>query len=509
MSTRIVPHTDWVLTARQCREMDAETINSFGIDGFTLMEIAGTHTGRHLVDRTEPGHSGLIFCGKGNNAGDALVAARYLLQQGRKISVVFLSGTGDLSEDTAKNLSLLKTVSESDDTAAPLSIVERWEDFGADIRSFDFIVDGMLGTGLDSELRKNYLEATGLINRAGSPVFAIDIPTGLHADSGEVLGDAVRADETFTYGAVKQGFYLNEGPARTGSITYCELPFPNFVKKKVNTFLISRKWARADAPGPARHKYEAGVLYVIAGSEGLTGAALMSTLSAWYGGLGAVIWICPRGLLPRVESRNPQIIKRPVGEEDDLHFRESHAGAVRDILAEKEGKAVLGPGLGREEATADFVGELASTDHLELLVDADALRALAKKGTAKPGNAEWILTPHPGELGDLLGEPAGRADERLKKVHRYCETNGITVLSKGDPSIVGTPEGYCYITNYDTRVFSRAGFGDVLAGKIAAYWTRGHSAPLSCALAMLEGKERIDRLTRESRTDHPEPPDLI
>lgn len=509
MSIQTVPHSDWVLTAKQCRQMDAETINRFGIEGFTLMEIAGGQTGRHLAERTSRGDAGLVFCGKGNNAGDALVASRYLIQHGREMTVVFLSGTGDLSEDAARNLQLLTDVSESDETAAPLNIIGDWKNFTGVPPGVDFIVDGMLGTGLDSELRKNYLEAAGMINRSGLPVYAVDIPTGLHADTGEILGEAVRADETFTYGALKQGFYFNEGPGRCGEITFCELPFPNYLKKGVDTFLIRRSWAKERPRRPARHKYEAGVVYVVAGSEGLSGAALMSAASAWKAGPGAVIWVCPRGLLARAEGRNPQIIKRPVGEPDDLFFKSEHLDLVRGILGEKEGKVLLGPGLGRHEETAGFVSQLAATDGLDLLIDADALRALASGDVRKPAGTRWILTPHPGELGDLLDDRAGEDHRRLERVRSYCGENGITMLSKGYPSIVGTPEGNCYITDYDTRVFSRAGFGDVLAGKIAARWALGYDERMSCALAMLEGRERAEELTGGPSPHIPEPHDLI
>ncbi|MDZ7772267.1 MAG: NAD(P)H-hydrate dehydratase [Balneolaceae bacterium] len=519
MSTRIVPHPEWILTAEQGRNLDRQTIERFGIDGFTLMEMAGTHTARRLLDCTVPGDSGLLFCGKGNNAGDALVAARWLLQLGRPLTVLFVSGTGDLSPSAAKNLELLRKVSEEDNDAAELLIIDGWEEAwenywsraAAPPADFDFIVDGMLGTGLDSELRAPYPEAVTLANEAGLPVFAVDIPTGLHADRGVPLGGAVRADETLTYGTRKPGLYLGEGPEHAGRITFCELPFPNYMKKEqgVNTFLIDRGWVGEPGREPARHKYEKGVVYVLGGSEGLTGAALMSAQSAWGAGAGAVIWIAPRGLLSRVEGRHPQIITRPVGEAGDLRYTAAHAREALAIMNEKHGTALLGPGLGRADETQEFVEKVAGTYSGELVIDADGLRALAAAGLTPPGQASWILTPHPGELGDLLGKAPDGDYERLQRVRAWAADHGVTLLSKGYPSIVGTSDGNAYITGYDTRVFSRAGFGDVLSGKIAALCALGHQPLQSCCLAMLDGIERVAELNASGGRHIPEPLDLI
>ncbi|MDX1617812.1 MAG: NAD(P)H-hydrate epimerase, partial [Balneolaceae bacterium] len=389
-------HPFYICTAEQCRQMDTETIDSFGIDGFTLMEIAGSTTARHLQGDLPRGSHGLYLCGKGNNAGDALVVARYLSQHGFRATLVFLSGTDDLSSDTSHNLSLLEKIDSNSDYASRIEFLESWKQFddtGASAAGFDFIVDGMLGTGLSSDLRGDYVEAAKWANRSALPIYSIDIPTGLHSDSGHIMGIAIRATKTFTYGARKQGFYLDSGFECTGSIIYCDLPFPNYLKNS-NTFLLDESWVEETARTPARHKYEAGVLYVVAGSEGLTGAALLAAQSAWAEGIGAVIVVCPRGILPVFEHNAPQIIKKPVGDRDDFAFGIGHLDEVLAAVDERPGDVLFGPGIGRADSTLDFATGFFTEFEGNLLIDADGLWSLAQKASwEKPENGEWIITP--------------------------------------------------------------------------------------------------------------------
>lgn len=509
MNTLTAPHPFYLSTAAQSRRIDTDTIQKFGIDGYTLMEVAGSSAAKHLLNTIEAGARGLYFCGKGNNAGDALVIARYLVQYGIAATLVFISGTDNLSRDAAKNLSLLLKISDNDPGAAPVTLVENWSDFSQHLPA-DFIIDGMLGTGLTSDLRSDYASAAGWINRSKLPVYAVDIPTGLHADSGKVLGTAVQATETITFGMQKLGFYLSEGFSHTGSVIFCELPFPNYLKSECHTYLLDDSWVKPAPRQPARHKYETGVLYLIAGSEGLTGAAILAARSAWAEGLGAVVLICPRGILGTFEHSLPQIIKKPVGTREDFFFKPEHSEEALHIIREKPGKLLLGPGLGRNTDTVQFVESLANSFRGDMLIDADGLWCLAQlRDWNKPREAEWILTPHPGELSSLTGKSGADGETRLHHTREYARKNDITLLSKGFPSIVGTRQGKCYLTRYDTRKFARAGFGDVLAGKIAAYWLLGNDAAASCALGLLNGNKRIDLLIRGNPNHVAEPKDLI
>ncbi len=387
-------------------------------------------------------------------------------------------------------------------------MLESWEAFNGS-HDFDFIVDGMLGTGLDSDLRGDYTDAVAWANSTDLPVYAIDIPTGLHADTGQVMGDVIEANKTFSFGARKQGFYLDEGYRCTGQVVYCELSFPNYVKE-CNTFLLDRSWIPQPDPPPARHKYDAGVLYIIAGSEGLTGAAIMAARSAWAEGIGAVIIVCPRGILSVFENTLPQIIKLPVGLPSDTSFKKEHLDSILQAIEDRPGHVLFGPGIGRAESTLEFATHLFREFEGNLLIDADALWCLAQQEEwPKPVSSSWMITPHPGELSRLLSTDSFSGGyERLENVRRISSAKNITIVSKGFPSIIGTPGGACFLTGYDTRVFARAGFGDVLAGKIGAYWSQEHPAAKSAALGLLNGYEKVQSVTASSRI-FPEPNDLI
>src|SRR5699024_3610773 len=335
------PISHYLLTAEQSREVDRRTIEETGIPGFTLMEVAGSSAAESILTKEGNLSHGLYLCGKGNNAGDALVVARYLCEHETAATVVFLSGTDNLSADAQKNRQLLHEFAGNQ-----LQEVNSWDSFDRSA-SYDFIVDGMLGTGLNSDLRGDYHQAVQWANEQSTPVFAMDIPTGLHSDSGQVMGTAIRAARTFAFGGRKLGLYLQDGPGHTNTVSYCQLPFPNKFKADCGTYLLDESWIEPEAQKPGRHKYDSGVLYIIAGSEGLTGAAIMAARSAWAEGLGAVILICPRGLLSVYEHSLPTIIKKPVGNSADLYFTEKHLREVQNIIGQKEGSLLFGPGLGR------------------------------------------------------------------------------------------------------------------------------------------------------------------
>jgi NAD(P)H-hydrate epimerase len=498
------PYSHYLLNAELSREIDRQTIEEMNIDSFTLMEVAGSSAAKILLNEETNLTHGVYLLGKGNNAGDALVVARYFLQNDISGTLVFISGTDDLSDDAGKNFELIKAF----DSNNQITVCESWDDFKSAL-DFYFIIDGMLGTGLSSNVRGDYSKAVEWANDQQVPVFSMDIPTGLHSDSGQIMGCAITADRTFGFGSRKQGFYLNEGPSLTGTVDYCELPFPNKYKSPCTNFLLDDDWISIDPPKPGKHKYDSGILYIVAGSEGLTGAAMMAAQSAWAEGLGAVILICPRGILNVYEQNLPSIIKKPVGSRDDYFFSKTHVGSVLEIIREKEGKVLLGPGLGRDESTVEFVGAFLSKNSSDTVIDADGLWCLAQRSEwKKPEQSNWILTPHPGELSQLTNQEISSDEQRLNIIHQFAEEHKLTVLSKGMPGIVGTPSGKCYLTNYNTRYFARAGTGDVLAGKIGAFSALGHSPDISCAMGLLRGKQKLNNHLQNTE-GLPEPKDFI
>ncbi len=503
----IIPPHYIINTTEESKALDAKTSDEFGIDTFSLMEVAGYSAAKIILDETTSGGKGLFICGKGNNGGDALVAARYLVQNEYEATILFVSGSDELSPLAQKNYELLQKIVQNDEDAV-ITIINDWKNFES-AQKFDFIVDGLLGTGLNSELRGDILQAVQWVNNQQAPCFAMDISTGLHADSGKIMGEAIRVSRTCSFGILKQGFYLSDGFKCRGEVHFCELPFPNYLKS-CDTFLIDEEWLPQMNRELPDHKYDAGVVYIIGGSEGLTGAAIMAARSAWAEGVGAVIVVCPHGLLPAFEKNLPEVIKKPAGNRDDHYFKKEHLQEVISVVQEKEGVILIGPGLGREESTVQFANDFLEKTESDCVVDADALWALAQQDDWQHNkNLSHILTPHPGELKTLLGEAVGDDLNRLKKVRETAAAKSVTLMSKGFPAIVGTEKGEIYLSAYDSRKFSRAGFGDVLAGKIAAFKALGCDAEEACIRGLISGEKKMEQLNRQKPDYVPEPNDVM
>lgn len=499
------PYSHQISTGEQCRLADSQTIGKLGIDGFTLMETAGLQAAKLIGDKTAPSSTGLFVCGKGNNAGDALVVARYLaIHHNHICHIYFPAGYKKLSQDTEKNLNLIQKL-----TSEGLALHIHDSDKGDKVKELNihYAVDGLLGTGLNSNLRAPFKGAVNFINSLNCPVYSLDIPTGLHTDTGQTMPEAVQADYTLSFGSLKIGFYLHEGPASCGEIHHFGLAFPGKYRNSIASLIT----ADLDSVIPkihrsADHKYSDRVLYIIAGSEGLTGAAIMSARSGWNAGAGAVILITPRGLLDIYEKTLPGIIKAPVGQENDTLFLEEHSETVLEILNQKNGVMLIGPGLGRKKSTNVFSKNILSAYKHSAVIDADALHVIPESEI--PANADWILTPHPGEAKALSQKSFKNDFQRIQWATDYAQEKSLTVLAKGNPTFTGTPDGKNYLTGYNSRLFARAGFGDVLAGKIAGYLAISGDKNLSIIRALLDGYMKAEKLSMKSEAPL-EPNDLL
>jgi len=449
-------------TREQSRDLDRYTIEEFGIDSITLMEIAGKKAAGVIHEKTVSGSSGIFVCGKGNNTGDALVAARYLSENaGHSVTLLLTAGSDNFSEDAQKNFGLLKKLSQHGS-----DITFRADSDAIDWQAFDYAVDGLIGTGLTSELRQPMAGVVDKLNSTGLLTFSMDIPTGLNCDTGEILGTCVQADHTITFGTNKVGFYLADGPSVTGDITLAELPFPEYLREHKAVLIHPSLRDEFDNKKLSySHKYDKGTVHIIAGSEGMTGAAIMAAGSAWNAGAGAVILYAPKGLLPVYEQVLPEIIKVPLGETKDIHFKTEHAEIISKKIADKPGVILIGPGLGLNDDTQSCVLKLLETVDQPVILDADGLSKW--KACSHLDTSKWLLTPHPGELQKYFDISISSASDRLIEIEKISQNQNVRILSKGYPTILSTPGSGTYVTSYDTRIFARAGFGDVLAGTIA------------------------------------------
>lgn len=426
------------------------------------MEIAGLKASEIICQHTRENSHGLYLCGKGNNAGDAFVIARYCSEMaGHSITILLAAGDDDLSSDAEKNLTLLKKLTDHNKS---IQITDK-----TSVRLYekaDYIIDGMIGTGLSSDVREPFLSIIKKANAADKTVFALDIPTGLHCDSGKVLGECIKANHTITFGTNKIGFYLGEGPSLTGVVHLAELPFPEHLRKHSATLInpelgdeLSHSLTKAE------HKYQKGIVHVIAGSGGMTGAAIMSAKSAWQAGAGAVILYTPGGLREVYEQTLPEIIKFPVGPKDRLSFNSDDVESILENINSKPGTVLMGPGLGRSDEIDEFTVKILERIKHPVVLDADGL---AKWNSINiKDRSDLIITPHIGELKKSIGLEFKNDYDRLQKLRQEADKHNTTIVSKGYPTIVASGGHGTFITGYDTRIFAKAGFGDVLAGTIA------------------------------------------
>jgi len=515
-------------TADQSRETDRLTIESLGIPGDTLMEIAGNRSADVISSDFPTGSTVLFVCGKGNNAGDALVAARLLLNDGYQVIIYPVMGTDGLSVDAERNRKRLLHIAGEMGTEIPFW--DRWKN----PQPADVIVDGIFGTGLKSAVRQPVSDVITRINESGKPVYALDIPSGLNCDTGDVQGIAVNAVKTLQFGLRKLGCYLGDGPSQSGDRLLLPLPFPDIYMQDITVRLLDEAGDPKQLLKPARpagiepstetfgthsagshirqlHKYNNGVVHVIGGSPGLTGAPLYAARAAWSAGMGAVTLIHPAKWLHTMDVQAPELIKKPIGSDTRSHFTENDADEVLSLISEKKGIVVLGPGIGREDQTMAFVRKVIRESEGPLIIDADGLHAIhGHNQTIKKRQhpSQVILTPHSGELSHLTGKAIKSDSVRYHEIVALARSLGCTIIGKGNPVIVHSAlENQTLFTGYDTSLFARAGFGDILAGYVAAFFSRTGDAAGSSENGLLFGYEKLIKSVSGGNA-FPEPSDL-
>jgi ADP-dependent NAD(P)H-hydrate dehydratase / NAD(P)H-hydrate epimerase len=494
-----IPETNRLFTVSQSREADRVTIEDFGIDGFTLMEQAAAGAADIIRKETGTNKSGLYICGKGNNGGDALAAARYLTERaGHTADIWFCMGSEHLSPDTSKNLSLLNKLREH---GSAIRIHEKNPFSSGERFKYDYIVDGIFGSGLTDDVREPVTGVIQQINDAGLPIYSMDIPSGLNADTGRVQGICVKSMLTITFGTMKAGFYLNNASNYTGDVQLVLLPFPEYLLE-FDSVLINHKLESTfpEIERKAEHKYDDGVVHIIAGSKGLTGAAIMAAKSAWKSGAGAVILYTTENLLPIYEKNLPQIIKKIIGSPSDEQFMPEHASEIVSFIHQKPGVLLAGPGMGTDESGQKMLCEVLNQLTGHIILDADALSGfdtLKKLPAGKRKN--WILTPHIGEAARYLGMQMDKNNDfdRLNEAKVFSEKFECSIVLKGNPTFLIHYGGKNYITGYDTSPFTRAGFGDVLSGTIASNIGITGSCPLSVVRALLTGQNKYHQLAED------------
>lgn len=442
--------------------IDRWAVEERGVPALELMEAAGGAVARAVGELAGPGPIRVI-CGKGNNGGDGLVAARLLRGSGYDVEVLLLWPAGELTGDAKSNLERLGNgVRELSDGEAPAALTGS----GA-------LVDAIFGTGFDGAPREPAAAAIEAANAAGAPIVACDVASGVDASSGEVEGVAIDADLTISFHAAKVGHRVAPGKWRTGRLEVVPIGIPPDPPGEPAAGVIGTgALALPPRRGEQSTKFSSGEVLVVGGSRGLTGAVCMASLAAIRAGAGYATAAAPDSLEPILEVKLTEVMTMGLASRDG-GLDAAAADAVLE-RAERAACVVLGPGLGRAEHSAKLARELAPRIAAPLLIDADGLNALGTElAILTRRDSPTILTPHAGELGRLLGCPSEAiAEKRLRCARRASQGSGSVVVLKGDDTLVVDGDRVA-VNAHGSPALATAGTGDVLSGAIAALIARG------------------------------------
>jgi len=477
-----------VLNARQMREADRRTIEEIGIPSIVLMENAG----RQVVAAIEAMHADLledsvaVLCGHGNNGGDGFVVARTLAQRGVDVSVFLVGRVADVRGDARANLDILGrlgfTVVEIADSSA-------WELHVSEIRDCALIIDAMFGTGLNAPLSGLLETVVADVNGSGIPVVAIDLPSGLSADTPEPIGPFVEAGMTVTLGAPKLCLVLPPGESRAGDIVIADIGIPSDVFEQLDApriELLTRGAMRAlvSPRAPDSHKGDYGRVTIVAGSRGKTGAAHLAAIGALRSGAGLVTVAVPDDSQQTLAAMAPEymteVLAQTMGDGISVAMVDRVLDLARDVLA-------IGPGLGQAADTQAFIRELVDRATMPLVVDADGLNAFVGDPDKLSGRDERdvIITPHPGEMARLVGMSTDEVQaNRLDVARNFAIAHHVYVVLKGHRTLIATPDEKVFINPTGNPGMATGGTGDVLTGMIAAWLAQLLDAEAACKLAV-------------------------
>lgn len=465
-----------VLSSAAMRGADEETIGTLGLPGAVLMENAAMRAVEFILSRCEKAKKIAIVAGPGNNGGDGLVMARLLAGADRKVSLWSSVSQGSYRGDAAINERFLKKIGFP---VERISTMQELPLFRQALADAELIVDALLGTGLDREVQGLPAALITAINEAGRPVLAVDIPSGVSADSGAIMGLAVQASWTVTFAFPKQGLLLPPGASLAGEVLIGDIGIPSFLAAKSSVNLVTSRYVCEVLPRRSLHghKGDAGRVLIVAGGPGMTGAALLTAEAALRGGAGLVYLAAPASLCPLLAGVTREVIS--------LALPEVRPGlldmAAAEVIAEKAAKCdavALGPGLLPHKPVPKLLERLILLLQQPLVLDAGALTAL-KECLPFPAcqKAIPVLTPHPGEMSLLTGLPPEKVQAaRLTTAGEAARSWQAVVLLKGANSIIATPSGDTFINPTGGPVLSTAGSGDVLTGLVVSFLAQGLDA---------------------------------
>ncbi|HYA32095.1 MAG TPA: NAD(P)H-hydrate dehydratase [Thermodesulfovibrionales bacterium] len=488
-----------VVTAKEMQEIDRKTIRTIGVPGSVLMERAGTAVAAR-VNELFGRKKTIVLAGGGNNGGDGIVAARELLNLGWNVWILFLAREDGLSPDCLAQLRIAKQM------GVPFEFrnkIETKDVHGA------VVVDALFGTGLSRNVEGAAAKVITFLNRSGTPVISVDVPSGISSDSGQIMGVAVRAAFTVTFGLPKRGHLLYPGADHTGKLFVEKIGFPEklLASEALNVELMERGMLSHLVPERPRysHKSDYGHVLVVAGSKGKTGAAFMTAKACMRAGAGLVTLGVPESLIDLFQGRVTEEMTLTLPDAGDGTLSAKAADTILGFTSKRADVLCIGPGIGVSDEMKKVISSVIVSSRTPMVIDADGInslceistRGLGTKDMLKKALAPILLTPHPGEMARLLRGTArrGRVDEgipasdlrsriekdRINTALSFARATGTYLVLKGVPTVIAGPHGKVFINPTGNPGMATAGSGDVLSGMVASFLAQGLD-PMSSAM---------------------------
>lgn len=475
-----------VLKAEEMKRIDKKATDEYGILGIVLMENAGIRTVEVITEMLEgiEDKKIVVVAGKGNNGGDGLVIARQLINGGAEAVVFVMAEPEDFTADTRINYEILQKMKVNICRLYKQEDVDR---FAKIIGEAELIVDSIYGIGFKGLLSDFEADVINMINQSRVPVIAVDIPSGVEADTGKVHNTAVKACHTVTFAAPKLGHFIEPGQDFTGNLTVADISIPRFLlaEDDLKNNLITEDIVKPYITKRKResHKGTYGHVLVLGGAIGMAGAVSMASYAALRCGAGLVTAAVPESLLSVVAGFGPEIMTVPLGETGKAAIALEALPAIENLLGTVSVCAV-GCGMSRYMEAKQVLNFILEKSGVPLVIDADGINALAEDlSILKNRQVPVVLTPHPGEMARLVKKSIKEVQaDRLEIARSFAEEWNVTLVLKGNKTIVAMPNGDAYINITGNPGMATAGSGDVLCGIIAGFIAQGLN-PQTAAVA--------------------------
>lgn len=493
-----------VTTADEMRAIDSETINNYGMPGVVLMERAGLSVASKVKELVGRGKV-IVVSGRGNNGGDGFVVARSLHNDGWDVEVFFTAKPEDLKGDA---LLQYQTAVKYGVQIKPLK--DLLNNQKTICTHHSIIVDALLGTGLSKDVTGVLSDVIDMINASGRPVFSVDIPSGISSDNGQIMGKAVKANYTMTFGLPKRGHLVHPGAGYSGKLFVEDIGFLKELihSQKLNVELLEKKTVCPIIP--ERHSYSHkgsyGHVLIVAGSRGKTGAALMAAKACLKTGAGLVTLGVPESLADVFQSRVTEEMILVLPDKGDGTLSGKAARSILDFLDRTAHLLAIGPGIGTSVDTTRIMKDLLKHSPSPIIIDADGINSLSgERGIFAKANVPVIVTPHPGEMARLLQNNKrkttgakkntdlqkpdseirkGIERDRINTALSFTRDTKTHLVLKGVPSIIATPDNKVFINATGNPGMAKGGTGDILTGMIAGFLSQTMNPVNACILGV-------------------------